>query len=149
LSKRRFRNEGRCVMAQKGKRIADQRLLLVLACGATVESAARQAGVSESTVYRRLDDHGFRRQLQALRADMVQRAAGTLTAAANEAVRALVELLKGTSTPSTRLGAARAVLELGMKVREVAELEVRLAAIEERFDAEADQSARTNSSRRR
>jgi hypothetical protein len=50
-------------MAQKGKRNADQRLLLALACGATVEGAARQCGISESTVYRRLADEDFRRQI--------------------------------------------------------------------------------------
>ena len=52
-----------------------------------MENAARQCGVSESTVYRRLDTADFRRQLQALRADMVQRAAAILTAAAVEAFR--------------------------------------------------------------
>ena len=83
-------------MAQKGRRSADDHLLMALACGATVEVAARQAGVSESTVYRRLAEHAFRQRLHQVRADMVERTAGTLTAAANEAVRALVELLKRT-----------------------------------------------------
>jgi hypothetical protein len=115
----------------RGRRGADDRLLQILACGATVAAAAAQAGVSEATAYRRLAEPGFRRRLQALRADMVQRTAGTLTAAANEAVRTLLELLKGAAPPAARLGAARAVLELGMKVRETAELEQRLAALEE------------------
>jgi hypothetical protein len=61
---------------------------------------------------------------------MVSRTAGTLTAAAGEAVRTLLELLKSTASAAVRLGAARAVLELGMKVREVADLEERLAALE-------------------
>jgi hypothetical protein len=115
----------------RGRRGADDRLLQTLACGATVAAAAAQAGVSEATAYRRLAEPEFRRRLQALRADMVQRTAGTLTAAANEAVRTLLELLKGAAPPAARLGAARAVLELGMKVRETAELEQRLAALEE------------------
>jgi hypothetical protein len=34
-----------------------------------------------------------------------------------------------------RLGAARAVLEIGMKVRETAELEERLAALEQQLGA--------------
>jgi hypothetical protein len=125
-------------MAQRGKRNADQQLLLALACGATVESAAQKAGVSVSTAYRRLADPDFKRQLQAVRADMVQRTAGALTAAATEAVRTLLELQKATNPAAVRLGAARAVLEIGMKVREVAELEERLAALEERL---ADQVA--------
>src|SRR5579872_1500557 len=71
----------RCNMPKKGKRGTDLKLLVALACGATVEAAARQAGVSESTAYRRKADADFQRQLQALRGDMVQRAAGMLTAA--------------------------------------------------------------------
>jgi hypothetical protein len=120
------------VMAQRGRRNADQRLLLALACGATVESAARQAGVSESTAYRRLADPAFRRQLQQLQADMVQRTAGMLTAAAGEAVKTLLQLQQASTPAAVRLGAARAVLELGMKLREIADLEVRLAALEQR-----------------
>jgi hypothetical protein len=122
-------------MAQKGKRNADHRLLLALACGATVEQAARQAGVSETTAYRRLADTDFQRQLQKMRGDMVQRTAGTLTAAASEAVRALLDLLKPTVPHASLLGAARSVLEIGVKLREAAALEERLAALEERMAA--------------
>jgi hypothetical protein len=121
-------------MAQKGKRNVDSKLLLALACGATVEGAARQAGVSESTVYRRLEEADFRRRLQKLRADMVQRTAGALTAAGSEAVRTLLELLKPMNQGATRLGAARSVLEIGMKAREFAELEERLAALEQQAE---------------
>jgi hypothetical protein len=122
-------------MAQRGRRNADNKLLMALACGATVESAARQAGVSESTVYRRLDDPAFRQQLQALRADMVQRTAGALTAAANESVRTLLELQKAAAPPAVRLGAARSILEIGIKLREAADLEERLTALEQQLGA--------------
>jgi hypothetical protein len=65
------------------------------------------------------------------RAEMVKRAAGMLTAAAGESVRTLLALQKDSVTPAVRLGAARAVLELGIKVREMVELEARIAALEE------------------
>jgi transposase-like protein len=117
------------------KKKAEEKLLLALACGATVESAARECGVTPRTVYRRLTEPAFRRRLQALRSDMVQRTAGTLTAASSEAVRTLVELLKPAVAPNTRLGAARAVLESGVKLREIAELEERMAALEEQLAA--------------
>jgi hypothetical protein len=120
-------------MAQKGRRKADHQLLAALACGATVESAARQAGVSESTAYRRLADPAFGRQLQATRADMIQRTAGALTAAATEAVRTLLELQKAVAPPAVRLGAARSVLEIGIKLREAADLEERLSALEQQL----------------
>ena len=118
-------------MADQPRKKAEDALLLTLACGASVDQAARQCGLSTRTVYRRLADSAFRQQLQALRADLVQRTAGALTAAATEAVRTLLELQKPSAPPAVRLGAARSVLEIGMKVREVADLEERLAALEE------------------
>jgi len=110
---------------------AEDKLLLALACGATVDSAARECGVCARTVYRRLEEAAFYRKLQALRADIVQRTAGALTAAGGEAVRTLLELLKPAVAATTRLGAARAVLESGVRLREIAELEARLAALEQ------------------
>ena len=120
-------------MSQRRRRKADHKLLMAFACGATVESAARQAGVSESTAHRRLEDPAFRRQLQALRADLVQRTAGALTAASTESVRTLLELQKPSAPPAVRLGAARSILEIGIKMREAADLEERLSALEQQL----------------
>ena len=120
-------------MAQRGRRNADHQLLRAFACGATVEGAARQAGVSESTAHRRREDPVFRRQLQALRADLVQRTAGALTAASTESVRTLLELQKPSAPPAVRLGAARSILEIGIKMREAADLEERLSALEQQL----------------
>jgi hypothetical protein len=78
-------------MPQRGKRNADEALLTALACGASVEVAAQKAGVSESTAYRRLGEPAFQQRLRDMRADMVQRTGGMLTAAAGEAVKALLE----------------------------------------------------------
>jgi hypothetical protein len=117
-------------VAQQKKNDRDAKVLMALACGATVAAAARQTGASERTIYRRLADPAFKHELQVLRADMVQRTSGTLTAAATEAVKSLLELLKPATPHATRLGAARSVLELGVKLREAAELEARIAALE-------------------
>jgi Homeodomain-like domain len=83
-------------MAEQRKK-AEDALLLALACGATVEQTARQCRLSPRTVYRRLAEADFRRRLRKLRGDMVQQTAGTLTAAASEAVRTLLELMKPSS----------------------------------------------------
>jgi hypothetical protein len=111
---------------------ADEVLLLALACGATLENAARKAEVSVRTVQRRLDDPDFRRRLAEVKADMVRRTAASLSAGAVEAVKTLLSLQAAAQPPAVRLGAARAILELGMKVREVVEFEERLAALEQR-----------------
>jgi hypothetical protein len=111
---------------------ADQALLQALACGATVENAARKAGISERTAYRRLDNPAFVQQLHQLRADMVQRTAGMLSGAGLGAVKTLVDLQQDVVVPAAvRRGAARDVLELAIKYRETADLEQRVAALEE------------------
>jgi hypothetical protein len=117
-------------MADKQRKKNDHALLMVLACGATVEAAAKQVNLSDRTIYRRLKDPVFKRQLAQVRADMVQRTAGTLTAAAAECVRTLVTLLNPQEPGPVRLAAARAVLELGIKFREAADIEQRLIDLE-------------------
>ncbi len=124
-------------MANRRRKKADDALLLALACGASVDQAASKCQLSTRTVYRRLENQEFGRRVQALRADMVQRTAGALTAAGGESVRTLLELLKPPVPYPVRLGAARAMLELGNKLREAVDLEERLAALEDWISAKA------------
>ena len=60
-------------MADQPRKKAEDALLMALACGASVDQAARQCGLSSRTVYRRLAEPDFRHRLQALRGDMVSR----------------------------------------------------------------------------
>jgi AcrR family transcriptional regulator len=107
-------------------------LITALAKGATVAQAAAQAGVSERTVYRRLADKEFQDQIEALQDEMLQRAVAMLTAAAQEGIRSLVDLQNEATPPAVRRSAARDILEMGMRLREAAELEKRLIALESR-----------------
>lgn len=124
-------------MAQRKKPYSDHALMMALACGATVEAAARQVGVCERTAYRRIQKPGFKHDLQQIRSEMLQRAAAMLTAAAMESVKTLVELQKPSHSGAIRLGAARAILEIGAKLREMVELEARIAKLEEQYDSAA------------
>jgi HEAT repeat protein len=124
-------------MPQRGRRNADQLVLMALACGATVENAALSAGISQATVYRRLKDPEFLWELRKIKTEMVGRTASMLTAAGGEAVKTLLALLKDPTPPAVRLGAARALLELGTRLRESAELHERVDAMEKQLAAEA------------
>ncbi len=117
-------------MAASGRRNADFALLTALAAGRPVVEAAKLAGVGERTVYRRLEDADFRRQLSALRGQMLERAVGMLADGAGEAAGILRTLAAKARSESVRLSASRAVLELGAKLREATELEERIAALE-------------------
>lgn len=64
---------------------------------------------------------------------MVTRSAAVLTAAGVESVRTLFELQKSPNAPATRLQAAKAVLELGVKLRQLAEPEGLLEGMGERL----------------
>jgi hypothetical protein len=118
-------------MPGHGRKQIDETLILALACGATAEAAAQKAGVAVCTVYRRLKEPAFKQRLQALRGEMVQRSASMLTAAAMEAVKTLLALQQASVPASVRLGAARAILEMGVRLREAADLEERVAVLEQ------------------
>jgi hypothetical protein len=119
-------------MKKAHRESADNVMLTALACGATVDLAAEQAGISRRTAANRLNDPVFKERLRNLKAEIVQRACDNLAAAAGEAVATLLELLpKG--SPGVRLGAARSILEIGMKFREATDLETRLRELERRM----------------
>ena len=99
---------------------------------ASVPAAGRAGGVSEATVYRRLREPDFRAAVEAARAEIVSRAVAKLSAASTEAAEALRRLLY-VDTPFARLAAARAILELGARLREQEALAERVRVLEERL----------------
>jgi hypothetical protein len=113
------------------KRSGDDALIAALACGATLESAAQAAGVCVRTAHRRRRDPEFIQRLEAFRADIVQRTAGMVTAASAQAVKTLIELQSASTPASVRLNAARAILDFGIKLRDSAEMEQRIASLEQ------------------
>jgi hypothetical protein len=117
-------------MAGNGRRNADEMLALALAGGATVRDAAAAAGIGERTATRRMADAAFRQRVGQLRAEMTGRALGKLSDGMAEAVDVLRQLLATGTPPTVRLGACRAMLELGVRLRENVELEERIAALE-------------------
>jgi hypothetical protein len=121
-------------VAHRGRNSANDVLTAQLAAGATVRDAATAAGVSERTVFRRLEDTAFTARLKALRAAMVSTAAGKLAGGMSDAAASLVEA-STRGEMRTRLRAAELVLTLGMKVTELSDLEARVAEVERRLKA--------------
>ena len=125
-------------MAHCGRRNADEPLALALATGQTLRGGAEAAGIAERTATRRWADPAFRRRVAQLRGDMVQRALGRMAHGMAEAADVLRALLAPAMPPAVRLGAARSLLELGVRLRESVELEARLASLEEQLAAEKE-----------
>ena len=115
-------------MANFGNR--NDALILGLARGLTIQDAAEEAGYGRRTAYRRWADPGFRRQVSAVRGDLMDRAVGRLADSAVEAANTLWQLL-GSDCETTRLAASRAILQQAAVLREAAELEQRIARLEQ------------------
>ena len=117
-------------MGSKNNKQLETLLVTVLAKGATVAQAARQAGVSERTVYRRRQQPEFQARIDALQDETLQRVADLLTKAAQEGIHSLVALQDKATPPNVRRAAARDILDLGPRLRADAALEKRIAALE-------------------
>ncbi len=140
-------------MATHGRKTqADEPLAINIAAGMTVIEAAEAAGVSQRTAHRRLNDPAFRRRVTELQAEMTSCVLGRLVAGMVEAADTLYQLLKpdgAANAGRVRLGAARAILEVGIKLREFVEFEARLAEVERMIDEPAVGSSATDSASER
>lgn len=116
-------------MARRGRENADDRLIVELAAGRTAQEAAVAAGVGSRTVFRRLADPAFQERLSNARKDLLSGAMQTLAESSGAAVATLVKLLDS-EADSIRLGAARAILDAGLKLRQAVELEERIRRLE-------------------
>ena len=109
----------------------DDLLAAAMASGKTIAQAAAEAHVSERTAKRRSTDPAFRAKVSALRGEVVSAALGRLADGMSDAASKLRDLLNA-EAETVRLGAARSLIELGLKVREAVELEERVRVLEER-----------------
>jgi hypothetical protein len=107
-------------------------LAAALAAGQTLRDAAVTAGLSERTANRRWAEPAFRHHVSELRTAVAERTVGKMADSMGEAADVLRKLL-GAEHESIRLGAARSILEVGLKLRQAFELEERLAALEKHF----------------
>ncbi len=104
-----------------------------LGSGKNQKDAALNAGLSPRTVARWLETPEFRVRVSAYREQILETQASRLGVVMSEAVDTLSELMQRSSPPAVRLGAARAVLEQSIKLREVLSIEKRLVELEERL----------------
>src|SRR5262245_18712366 len=109
-------------MAGKPRQDGDARLAAALARGEKVEAAARLAGISGRTAFRRARDPDIHSLVREARSCLVRRVAGKLAGAGDQGVETLVALLAD-DCPRLRLGAAKAILEHLCKFAFVEEVE--------------------------
>jgi hypothetical protein len=95
------------------------------------------AGIGRSTVYRRLEDPTFRARVSRERSDLVGRAVGQLADAGADFAGVLRSVALDVEAPhSARVAAARAGLELCVRLRESGELAERIELLEQALTQE-------------
>ena len=120
--------------APRPRRDIDDLLAFHLASGLTIARAAERVGVNERTVRRRLTDANFRKRLFDLRSEALGRAVAMLADGMTKAAERLVGLV-GASDEKMALAACKAVLELGMRLRQAEETERKVEDLTRRVNA--------------
>lgn len=119
---------------------SEEKMIVALATGSSVPKTAREAGVTERTIYRRLEDPAVRSKIAAIRDATVGSVVGTLVDINTKAAKVLKDLLDS-EDEKIQLHAAAKVIELGMKIRDSNELAERVTDLE-RKNAEQQEKDR-------
>ncbi len=101
-----------------------------LLTGCTVTEAAGRAGVSRKTLQRWMQEEGFRAALDGATAEALQELSRLLLTLTRDAAQAMRDALAGEQPIAVRLRAADALIGRLLTVRELVDLEERVAALE-------------------
>jgi len=124
------------MMTHDGNSTKKSRAIAALLTTATQEEAAAVAGVGARTLARWLaDDPEFRSALQRAEGLAIDAAVRRLVGLQDAAVTVFDDVLSNSSiSPTVRLRAASSVIDYLLKLRELRNLEERLAALEDRYN---------------
>lgn len=99
--------------------MTDEKLIAALISTPTVREAAKQAGVSESAVYKKLRNYTFRTELSKQRALLLEDVRTALQSHLLDAISAISEIITNKETaPQTRLNACESLLRLSFKLND-------------------------------
>ncbi len=112
-----------------------EKLALHILTTSSIRDAAEKSGVSESTIYRLRKDPGFQEILTKIKDEMFQ---DTIQKSQGYCLE-MLEVLRGialniTATDSSRVSAARSILELGMTMYENENILEKLKELERRLE---------------
>lgn len=113
---------------------AKRRLIAAMLSERDVRSAAAKAKVSERSAHRWMHEPAFKAELEAAERQAIDGAILQLAGLSGSAVQALRQVMSDGEAPAgSRVAAANAALGRLLDLRELSELESRLAAIESKL----------------
>ena len=109
------------------------RALRAILAHPTLTAAAAACGLATRTLYRYLSDPVFKAALRGRQDEVIAAAVAALAGLAGDAIRVLRDLLKDEgASPSTRARVALGILDRWQSLTTFADLEQRIAKLEER-----------------
>ena len=116
-----------------------EQVIAALLSTATVRDAAKVAGVSETTVYRMMQDPVFAESYKQVRQQFVANALEGIQHLIGIASKTLLEIMEDPDAPtSSRVAACRTVLDMGLKSLETQAFSQRIADIERTLEGVAN-----------
>ncbi len=113
---------------------AQDKAVLAMLSGSNFLEASQAAGVAQSTVWRWMREPDFKQALRDGRLELMEGAVGSIQQACSEAVDVLREVMKKEESPaSSRVAAAKTIIEMALKAVELQDLEGRISALEEKL----------------
>ncbi len=100
----------------------------------TIEEAAQFASVGRTTLFRWFQDDVFQTAYRQARSEVVRHAIALAQSACSEAVEVLRGIMSSNDSPATtRVSAAKAILDISIKAVEIDDLLARVERIEEKI----------------
>jgi hypothetical protein len=114
--------------------------IVALLTASSIAEAAEQRGIGERTLLRRLKDATFQTAYRAARRAVFQQVLIQVQQTTSMAVETFRKVMAdATASPSAKVSAAKAVMEIAIKAVELEDLDARMTALEQRLKASGDQ----------
>lgn len=122
-------------MAERGKRPKKtHEAIAALLAHTTMKEAAAAVGIGETTLFRWMQDEGFREEYRKAKGELVGQAIARLQGVTGEAVDTLQAIMKDDDKPAgSRVTAARTILDTAIKAVELEELVARIERLEKQM----------------
>ncbi len=115
-----------------------ERFLKAMLSTASIDEACKVAGINRNTGYKYLKDERFMRVYRKLRREAMQQVTARLQKVSEQAVQTLQEVMVDQeSTPSSRVQAAKNVLDVAYRSLDIDDTQARVEAIESRLENES------------
>ncbi|UDM74060.1 phage replication protein [Vagococcus fluvialis] len=104
----------------------------------TIEKACALAGINKNTGFKYMKDEIFIKEYRAIRRELMQQVTSKLQKASDEAVEVLKDVMhdKENSTPSSRVQAAKNILDVAYRSIEIDDTQERLEGLEKAVGVE-------------